>query len=196
MTGSSIRQLGLMRKLVGDAGLKNVVLITTFWGKSDEKKGKAIVRDLVTSFWGPLLGHGARVFDYKNKKLAAELVRAVLTTQKTILDLQRELVDERKTLLQTTAGQDVAQEIEREMAKLEEELRDVVSALGELERGRRNSRATLNGYHGDELGNLKSEQGVIESRISELKGELASLSETNGGGLETNLRSLNIGNNE
>jgi len=43
MNGSSLRQMGLMRKLVGDTELKNVVLITTFWDKSDENKGKATV---------------------------------------------------------------------------------------------------------------------------------------------------------
>jgi len=181
MTGSSIRQLGLMRNLVGDAGLKNVVLITTFWGKSDEKRGKAIVRDLVTSFWGPLLGHGARVFDYKSKKLTGDLIRSVLTSQRTILDLQRELVDERRTLLQTTAGRGVAEEIEEEISKLDDDLRDINLAMSELDGGeayggRRNSRSTL---RGDELKHLTSERKVIASRISELKAELASLSDPN-----------------
>jgi len=129
--------------------------------------------------WGPLLGLSVRVYDYKSKRLAGNLIRSVLNTQRTILDLQRELFDGRLTLLQTTAGQDVAEEIEKEIAKLEDELRDVTLAMNELEGGdeyggKRNSRSTL---RGDELRYLTAEQGVILSRISELKAELASLSD-------------------
>lgn len=73
----------------------------------------------------------------------------------------------------------MAEEIQKEIAKLEGELRDVNSAMNELDGGnehggKRNIRSTL---RDDELRYLTGEQSVILGRISELKAELASLSD-------------------
>lgn len=120
-----------MRQLVGDGNLKNVIMVTTFWDIIDANVGKSREDELKNSFWKPLLDRGARVARCKGGRTSElALIDMVLKTQTTILDLQRELVDEKRKLSETTAGKEVKIRTAARIRRLEQqaaEVRDEIS---------------------------------------------------------------------
>jgi hypothetical protein len=125
----------MMRKLCGDTSLKNVVLVSTFWDAVWNYRA-AIAREeeLKTQFWRPFIQHGAIVARHSMKdSSSADLVKLVLKNQKTILDLQRELVDEKRTLLDTTIGRDLGNEIKERISIAECSLLDIRNMVKEIE---------------------------------------------------------------
>ena len=114
----------MMRKLCGDRSLKNAVLVTTFWDAVwDPERAIAREEELKNEYWRPLMRHGAVVARHNIKKPSSvDLVKLVLKTQKTILDLQRELVDEKRTLLETSIGRDLGHEISGRISRAERDL--------------------------------------------------------------------------
>jgi hypothetical protein len=170
ITGSALRQLAWMRKLVGDNSLKNVILVTTFWDAVSSEIGRRRESQLATDFWKPLVDRGARMARSAGDTASnLKLVDMVLTTQKTILDLQRELVDEKRTLLETTAGEDIVADIKLEKAKLERrvtELRDSIKGIEAKGEGQSDlDREELEEIRQHEE-ELKMEIGRLKDRIS------------------------------
>lgn len=108
ITGSALAQLAWIRQLVGDGNLKNVIMVTTFWDTIDSTRGDLREHELKEEFWKPLLERGARAARSKGDRTSElKLIDLVLETQTTILDLQRELVDEKRKLSETTAGKEI-----------------------------------------------------------------------------------------
>ncbi|KAJ3466137.1 hypothetical protein MRS44_006795 [Fusarium solani] len=67
MTGSSLTYLNLLRSLVGEDALGNVVLVTNMWNKlRDEDRGQALRREqeLVNNYWGPMQRKGSYVVQF------------------------------------------------------------------------------------------------------------------------------------
>jgi hypothetical protein len=135
MEGSALRNLKMFRKLCGDEPLRNVVLATTFWGKVDEATGQERERQLKEKreFWGGMIAKGSSMTRFTDRDSGLEIVSGLLKKIPIPLEIQRELVDEEKGLIETAAGQTVNEELLRleakhaeERAQIQDEMRDAL----------------------------------------------------------------------
>ncbi|KAJ6032523.1 hypothetical protein N7540_003255 [Penicillium herquei] len=130
MSGSAVRNINMIIAMCGFQTYRNVAIVTTMWPNSAdsleraaaERREEEIIKD--ESFFGSLVKQGAIEFRYNqngqrdvdNEKNSAQKVVTYLLDQADfhppeILQLQREVLDEKKRLGETTAGIIVAQEL-------------------------------------------------------------------------------------
>jgi len=108
MSGSAFDNLCMFRKLVGADCLDSVVLATTFWDKVALSEGHKRCKELEDDkrYWGRMKKAGSRVVTLRNDhEDALNILAEVSRGSKTVLQAQREMVDEGKTFDQTAAGQ-------------------------------------------------------------------------------------------
>lgn len=129
MQGSAKKNLIMFKQLCGDDALRNVILVTSMWDRVPEKD--AIMRENqltnTPEFWGWMISKGSTTFRHDNSlSKAYELLRHFLPdiTETITLNLQQEMVDEKRTLDQTSVGQELNNEILREREKFMKELND------------------------------------------------------------------------
>lgn len=139
MTGSAHKNLRMFQKLCGSSSLPSVVLATTMWENIKEEDGVAREAQLKTrpDFWGNMVLQGSHVFRHTdNKHSAMNIINYVLDQRKTtVLEIQRQMVDEGKNLDETSAGQELERELlqQRELfeRRLKEAERDMQEAIAE-----------------------------------------------------------------
>ncbi|CAG8974728.1 hypothetical protein HYALB_00000338 [Hymenoscyphus albidus] len=103
--GSSVRTLDIFKEICGERALKNVILASTRWDKVEEHEGAAREPQLREKFWSYMLDHGSKMTRYHGDRESAHaMISQLLGSGNVILDTQRQLVDEGKTLDETSAG--------------------------------------------------------------------------------------------
>jgi len=142
MYGSSLRNLKMFKDLCGENPLKNVVLVTTRWGiaRKSEQEDVAVKheQELATDpdFWAPLISRGARVARFEDTEDSALMILLSLAKfEPVVLQIQEELVDEAKNLIDTTAGNNVNEEALRlekvykeQIAQIQKEMDEALAA--------------------------------------------------------------------
>ncbi|KAL0573452.1 hypothetical protein V5O48_008507 [Marasmius crinis-equi] len=137
MGGISARNFKIFQKLCGEDTLKNVVIVTNRWEEVLEEKGEARQRELSTKdiFFKPALDRGARIVRHLNTRESAHAILQNLLNNNTPLPLliQKEMVDEDKRLLDTSAGEELNRELketmqkhQRELERLGKEMKDMI----------------------------------------------------------------------
>lgn len=136
MGGISTRNFRMFRKLCGDDTLKNVILMTNMWGEVSEEVGATREAQLSQDdmFFAPALRNGARLLRHYNTLESAEnILKCVISNHPEALQIQRELVEEKKAMSETAAGgilneefRQLARKHEEDMKKLEEEMKEVI----------------------------------------------------------------------
>ncbi|KAG4443916.1 hypothetical protein IFR05_000556 [Cadophora sp. M221] len=143
MYGSALRQLRMFRRLCGKDALSNVLLVTTMWDTVRPEVGTEREESLRTEYWSTMLARESRMFRHTgDEESALAVVRALLPKPKIVLQIQREMVDERKALADTAAGAVVLESLDAVTQKHQEDLlalrREMANALqmkdGELQR--------------------------------------------------------------
>lgn len=138
--GSSLKALNIFKKICGQLALKNVLLVTTRWNELEEPVGASREKQLRDDFWAYMLSNGSTMTRFHGTRDSAMVIASELMSKQTIvLELQRELVDEGKTLQETAAGGFVNENISVLKAQYEQELRD----LDELRKQLRESDRTM-----------------------------------------------------
>jgi len=124
--GSAMKNLRMFKKLCGADNLGSVVLCTTFWGQVDEATAAVREHQLQTreEFWGGLIARGSKMFRQDQGKSSGENIIKYLVGRrsKMVLEIQKEMVDGRKTLTQTAAGAEVQADLEKLREKYEAEV--------------------------------------------------------------------------
>lgn len=138
MDGSALRSLRLLKSLVGENNLKNVLLTTTHWSRVTLEEGERREKELkeTENFWKGLLDYGATLTRYEgHRQSGLELLHKIIPSQPTALDIQDELVGEGRKLVETSAGKSVKEDLkrmqeeyEKEMEKMRNELQEAVAA--------------------------------------------------------------------
>jgi DNA-binding protein YbaB len=130
--GSTLRNLKMFRELCGEDPLKNVVFATTGWGTAaragDLEKAKINEEQLRTDpdFWEPFIRRGSTIARFEDTmKSALEIILSLADRAPTVLQIQQEMVDEDKDLVDTSAGHAVNEELR----KLEEKYQKDLNAL-------------------------------------------------------------------
>ncbi|KAF9650766.1 hypothetical protein BDM02DRAFT_3111513 [Thelephora ganbajun] len=125
-TGIAGRNFKMFRELCGDSTLKNVILVTNMWGEVTEDVGEARERELTTNFFKPVLDKGAQLARHRNTAESAYYtIRCIMKNQPTALQIQRELVDEGKDIIDTAAGEAVNKELNEQIRRHQVELKAV-----------------------------------------------------------------------
>jgi hypothetical protein len=132
MEGSALRNLKMFRNLCGDDPLGNVILTTTFWTKVDDDTARRREKELqmTPDFWGRMLDKGSRMERFVDRESALRIISSLLRKEPVPLQIQKEMVEQEKTLINTAAGQIVNEELARleekhcqEKARLETEMK-------------------------------------------------------------------------
>lgn len=107
MAGTAIRNLEMFKKLCGNDALVNVVLGTTKWGELRPEVGQKREKQLAESFWKDMIQRGSIMMQVHDDASSAwRIVHHILAnTSIDFVLIQDELVEHRKALSQTTAGQ-------------------------------------------------------------------------------------------
>ena len=132
--GAGVKNLRMFKRLCGDNGLGSVVLATTMWSYvPDEATGQRRERELSTEpiFWKHMIEHGSQVFRQdKGRKSGTEIVKYLINKRRPVtLDIQREMVDQRRQLLETGAGAEVATQVEKNSQMWEKKLEEIRKEL-------------------------------------------------------------------
>lgn len=95
MSGSSTKNLRMLRSLCGTSNLSHVSLVTTMWDKVQPEEGENREAELLSTgkFWGDMRDDGAMVRRYDNtKERALILVNELLQMSPFILQIQKEMM--------------------------------------------------------------------------------------------------------
>lgn len=128
MNGISRKTFNMFRSVCGDDSLRNVVIATTMWSDVPRDRGEAHEKELRDGkeFFAPVLKAGATMVRHDGTRESAQAILAHLlcNTPRALL-IQKELVQERKDIAETTAGL----ELQTILAKVEQKY---ATELGEL----------------------------------------------------------------
>lgn len=130
--GSSLRNLKMFKDLCGEDPLKNVILVTSKWGLARKSGQEDLAwnheRQLRNDrqFWAPMVEKGSRMARFEDTQDSAlQIILSVVDQSPVLLQIQAELVDESKNLIDTAAGNTVNEE----MIKLEKKYKDEISQI-------------------------------------------------------------------
>ena len=155
----------MFRKLCGESTLKNVVLVTNMWNVDPHHVNVARESELSSKFFKPALDRGSQmVRHYNTLESAHDIIRKIVDNQPAVLQIQRELVDERKDIGDTAAGETVDREL-RELA--------------------RQHQAELNKVREEMTQALKEKDEEMKQKLEETKKDLEAKVETVEKGMET-----------
>ncbi|KAI0437599.1 P-loop containing nucleoside triphosphate hydrolase protein [Xylaria telfairii] len=124
--GSAIKTFEVFKRICGERAMGNVMLVTSRWNEVDESTGASREHELRERFWAYMLGHGSNLCRYHGDRGSARAIASqILLKEAVMLQLQDEIVNEGKSLDQTTAGSYVDDNLAKRKAKVEKELRDL-----------------------------------------------------------------------
>lgn len=105
--------------------MKNVTIVTTMWNGVSREDGEARQNELATNelLYKPAVDDGARIVKHDGSlESAHNIIRRLLSTQSSTLDIQREMVENGKILVETRAGMDLKGVLEEKAADHRAEL--------------------------------------------------------------------------
>ena len=184
MSGSSLRNIEMMKAMCGFANYDNLAIATTMWPATSDYTEKSIAEnreeELLNDdqFFGALVAQGATVFrhneqgrrDPGEERASAQKIVTHLIEQSDIdtpdaLRLQREIVDQKKTLGETEAGIAIAGDLYKARKAHASQLRKIEAEMqGEL--------AKADATHAAELADLKKE---VEEKLKTAEEEKKAL---------------------
>lgn len=123
-SGIAGRNFKIFRELCGEKSLKNVVLVTNMWSEVSPEVGEARERELSSNFLKPALDKGAQMVRHHDTEQSAHaVIRRIMNNHPVVLQIQHELVDERKDIANTAAAETINAEIEEAKRRHEAEVR-------------------------------------------------------------------------
>ncbi|CUS07478.1 unnamed protein product [Tuber aestivum] len=126
MDGSSVKNLRMFQKLCGRGALRNVFLTTTQWSKvTDQAEGEIRERALCEerNFWGLLIERGATLQRFHGtRESGLKLIDQLMSNQPEALDIQDQIVTQKRTIVETDAGQFINAELIAQEKKYKEEI--------------------------------------------------------------------------
>ena len=132
MSGSSLRNLTTFKKLCGENAFQYIKLATTMWKNLNGPNlsydtGVAREKELTSrkDWWGLMCERGSSVVRHDGtKECALEMIEDLIQRRAqggpVLLEIQKEMVDDKKSLEDTAAGQEVEKELTLAKKKFEE----------------------------------------------------------------------------
>ncbi|MCJ1435575.1 hypothetical protein MMC27_004949 [Xylographa pallens] len=132
MTGSSIKNLAMLRSLCGTKNLSRVIMATTMWDAVTPEQGTEREAELLSTdhFWGMMKSAGSMVRRYDNTRGGAmAMVDELLQMAPIVLQIQQEIAVQKKALGDTEAGQTVNSDLKRLEKEHKKEMEDIRKEL-------------------------------------------------------------------
>ena len=105
VSGSILRNLTVMKRMLGIQSFPYLTLVTSMWDTVDPSLGEKREAELRSEFWSDLVQSGAKVARFGGDANSAIKVLETISSKNEIsLAIQRELVDQGLTLDRTAAG--------------------------------------------------------------------------------------------
>lgn len=135
MTNSLMRNLNMFDKLCGRDALPNVIFVTTQWDQleQDDETGITNERDLRNKYWKLFLDKGSQMLRFENTVSSAWNIVNALPMNPRPLKIQKEMVDQKKPLAETSAGLSLFSWLRRAARSI----KGLISRLDHLIRGTR-----------------------------------------------------------
>ena len=137
MTRTSQNYLRLLQTIVGDDALKNVILVTTMWNTlrpEDRKRAVRREQELLNNFWSPMIDNNAYNAQFiGTSESAYSLVYQLADQDSVVLDIQKEIVDQDRSILETATGMSLVKQLEKDHQAYRAKLCDLRDRLERLE---------------------------------------------------------------
>jgi hypothetical protein len=106
-TGSAKRNLQMFQELCGEDAFPCLVFGTTFWDKIEESRGERREKELQEHFWADMMKRGCHYIRHDDKRISAFKILDLMLSQRRSFTatIQKQLVDDKLDLHQTSAGQ-------------------------------------------------------------------------------------------
>lgn len=120
--------------LCGDAIMHNVIILTVMWDQVTRAVGVERERQLRERFFKPAIDQGARMMRHLNTADSARNVLVRLSRSIPVpLQIQYEIVDDRKILPETVAGQELKEDFEAKLEALEKQISELKATIANTE---------------------------------------------------------------
>lgn len=106
MYGSSLKALSTFKKMCGVECYGSIRIITTKWKKIDSKLEAREV-ELKQNYWKDLLNNGCLYQRYLSDKEMADQILEMVSRDRVLLRIQKEILFDKKILFQTDAGSEL-----------------------------------------------------------------------------------------
>ena len=143
---SDTRSIGWLKRICGETALRSVVLVTNMWGDVTPETSDTRERQLATEFVKPVLDKGAQLHrHYDTTESAHQIIGVILNNHqtRTPLQIQRELVDERREFCRTTVGEEINREFGESTKKLEGDIEELQNTLKTVKGGEEQAKLQL-----------------------------------------------------
>jgi len=165
-TGMDARNFSVFRKLCGEQTLKNVVIVTNMWDKVTPEVGKAREQQLSTKFSVAAADKGPRLRRHNGTVESAHaVIRAILENRRLPLQIQEELIDQRKKFPRTETGKEILRALGRDAMGLEDEIMGLEGELVRTEESEQEMRQVL----GQEICLRRARLTFVKSESTELE---------------------------
>ena len=166
----------MFRELCGDTTLRNVLLVTNMWGEVSRDVGESRENELASNFFKPVLDKGAQmVRHYNTVQSAHDIIRRIMANRPVVLQIQRELVDEHKDIVDTAAGEAVNRELNEQIRRHQAELKvvqgEMIQALKEKDEETRRELEEETKKLREQMEKIKKDSEGMASRYSAEKAE-------------------------
>ncbi|KAJ3559128.1 hypothetical protein NM688_g527 [Phlebia brevispora] len=114
MGSTSLKNFNMFRKLCGDSALRNVAIVTNMWGQVTPERGAAREFELASDdqLFKPVLTLGGKILRHDNTASSARVILLnLINNPPQVLRIQAELVDEKKDIADTEAGQELGRDL-------------------------------------------------------------------------------------
>ena len=127
----------MFTKLIGEEALSKVVLATSMWNQVLKKEdAENREKELRLNFWDDLVDKGSNIYRLDgHKDSALRVLDALLPgegNQGKVLQIQRELVDELRSLGETNAGQELLDSTQKQREQFQEALESMKTEMGTM----------------------------------------------------------------
>ena len=166
MAGTPLKNLRMFEELCGKNAFQNIILATTMWDEVDEETGEAREEELKTKYWRSMLERNSTTSRFmRTRESALALIDPLIDEANIRISvlLQKEMVDMRKKLPATSAGQELFSTME-----------ELVNKRGDL---LRRIRTEMKRADGDAiaLGPLQEEHAKLKSSLESTVKEMQRL---------------------
>ncbi|RXW15797.1 hypothetical protein EST38_g10055, partial [Candolleomyces aberdarensis] len=139
--GIAKTNFGIFRKLCGDSSLRNVAIMTNMWSRlPTEGEGLRRVDELVSldDFFKPAMAKGAKMMHHMQDTVdsAHGILRQILQNRPMALSIQKEIVDQHKTITETSAGMALDEKLAKLAQQYEQKLKEQFEAAEDARRER------------------------------------------------------------
>jgi hypothetical protein len=127
--GTEKRRTRLFEKVCGPNASPNIVIGTTMWSEmSSQAEGIRRTEERIAdkTFWGAMVGQGARVEKHNDgPRSARRIMEMVVNKKAVVLQMQSELVDKQGKVVDTSAGKQLDADLGQASAKYQQKIADL-----------------------------------------------------------------------